>query len=242
MGMRIPFDSVYSNKKYQGNKVSPSLKKTNSKYEFTSSFKHLKWQTFWLQYILTAYTEKTSIPFPFKLNEIWSWWQFSFRFWTKWISIWFRKSNGKPSPRSYPIQFERKWNHSFLSVHFSLRYILTAYNNKHLGNKRHFHVFTLRAKLRRGFMARLGGHDFKFLSNEMEMKKYQFTGIPSFRNSTLSTKHKQVGCSYSKGKLSVRSNWQFSFWIWTPTYLCLVDRIEFLSAGMPVKWHFFFSL
>ena len=27
-----------------------------------------------------AYTEKTSIPFPFKLNGIWSWWQFSFEF------------------------------------------------------------------------------------------------------------------------------------------------------------------
>ena len=26
------------------------------------------------------------------------------------------KSKGKPSPQSYPIQFERKWNASFLSV------------------------------------------------------------------------------------------------------------------------------
>ena len=26
------------------------------------------------------------------------------------------KSKGKLSPRSYPIQFERKWNTSFLSV------------------------------------------------------------------------------------------------------------------------------
>ena len=34
------------------------------------------------------YTDKTSIPFPFTLNGIWSWWQFSFQFWTKWISIW----------------------------------------------------------------------------------------------------------------------------------------------------------
>ena len=33
---------------------------------------------------------KTIFPFPFKLNGIWSWWQFSFRFWTKWISIWFK--------------------------------------------------------------------------------------------------------------------------------------------------------
>ena len=26
------------------------------------------------------YTEKTMFPFPFKFNEIWSWWQFSFQF------------------------------------------------------------------------------------------------------------------------------------------------------------------
>ena len=26
------------------------------------------------------------------------------------------KSKGKLSPRTYPIQFERKWKHSFLSV------------------------------------------------------------------------------------------------------------------------------
>ena len=37
-----------------------------------------------------AYTEKTIFPFPFTLNGIWSWWQFSFRFWTKWKSIWFK--------------------------------------------------------------------------------------------------------------------------------------------------------
>ena len=36
-----------------------------------------------------CYTEKTSIPFPFKLNGILSCWQFSFRFWTKYNSIWF---------------------------------------------------------------------------------------------------------------------------------------------------------
>ena len=52
----------------------------------------------------------------FTLNGIWSWWQFSFRFWTKWNNICFRKSNGKLSPRSYPIQFERKWKYSFLGV------------------------------------------------------------------------------------------------------------------------------
>jgi len=64
---------------------------------------------------LKLYTEKTRFAFPFKLNGIWSWGQFSFRFWTKWISIWFRKSKGKLSPRWYPIQFERKCKSSFLS-------------------------------------------------------------------------------------------------------------------------------
>ena len=37
-----------------------------------------------------AYTEKTTFPFPFKSNWIWLWWQFSFRFWTKYNSIWFK--------------------------------------------------------------------------------------------------------------------------------------------------------
>ena len=32
---------------------------------------------------------------------MWSWWQFSFRFWTKLNSIWLIKSNGKLSPRSH---------------------------------------------------------------------------------------------------------------------------------------------
>ena len=31
-----------------------------------------------------------AISFPFALNGIWSWWQFSFRFRFKWISIWFK--------------------------------------------------------------------------------------------------------------------------------------------------------
>ena len=73
-------------------------------------------------------TGKTILPFPFKLNGIWSWWQFSCRFseqngilfgsifWTKWNSIWFTKSEGKLSPRLYPIHFERKWKSSFLSA------------------------------------------------------------------------------------------------------------------------------
>ena len=62
-----------------------------------------------------SYTDKTSTPFPFILNTICSWWQFSFRFWTKWKSIRF-KIERKLSPRAYPIQYERKWNTSFFSV------------------------------------------------------------------------------------------------------------------------------
>ena len=60
--------------------------------------------------------EKTTFPFPFKSNGIWLWWQFFFQFWTKWNSIWFRKSKGKPSPQAFPIQWERKWECSFLSA------------------------------------------------------------------------------------------------------------------------------
>ena len=32
------------------------------------------------------------------------------------------KSKGKLSPRSYPIQFERKWKYSFLSVFHAVRW------------------------------------------------------------------------------------------------------------------------
>ena len=37
-----------------------------------------------------SYTEKTIFLFPFTLNGIWSWWQFPFRCWTKWNSIWLK--------------------------------------------------------------------------------------------------------------------------------------------------------
>ena len=50
------------------------------------------------------HTEKTSIPFPFKLN-----------FETSGIPFG-SKSKRKLSLRSYPIQFERRWNDSFLGV------------------------------------------------------------------------------------------------------------------------------
>ena len=42
------------------------------------------------QECIWSHTEKTIFPFPFTSNGMWSWWQFSFRFWTKWNSIWFR--------------------------------------------------------------------------------------------------------------------------------------------------------
>ena len=64
-------------------------------------------------------TDKTIFTFPFNLNGIWSWWQFSFRFRTKLNSIWFKKSKRKLSPRSYPIQLERKWKYIFLADHGS---------------------------------------------------------------------------------------------------------------------------
>ena len=42
------------------------------------------------------------------------------------------KSNVKLSPRSYPIQCERKWKYSFLSV-LGAKYLLeTTYGNKQL--------------------------------------------------------------------------------------------------------------
>ena len=55
-----------------------------------------------------TYTQKTIVPFPFTLNGILSCWQISFQFWTKRIPFG-SKSKGKLSPRSYPIQLERKW-------------------------------------------------------------------------------------------------------------------------------------
>ena len=65
---------------------------------------------------IRAYTEKTMFPFPLKLNGLWSWCQFSFLF-SELNGIQFcLKLKGKLWPRSYPIQCERKWEHSFLSV------------------------------------------------------------------------------------------------------------------------------
>ena len=65
--------------------------------------------------IAPGHTEKTRIPFPFKLNGIWSWWHFPFDFEPN-GSPFCSKSKGKLSPQSYPIQCERNWKYSFLSV------------------------------------------------------------------------------------------------------------------------------
>ena len=72
--------------------------------------------------IKIEYSEKTIFLFPFKLNGIRSWWQCSFRFEPNRIPFG-SKSKGKPSPRSYPIQCERKWEYSFLSVEWKICYI-----------------------------------------------------------------------------------------------------------------------
>ena len=40
--------------------------------------------------VCTPALKKTSIPFLFRSNGIWSRWQFSFRFWTTWNSILFK--------------------------------------------------------------------------------------------------------------------------------------------------------
>ena len=57
-----------------------------------------------------GYDRGDSFPFNFESNGI------SFGF----------KSKGKLSPRSYPIQCERKWKYSFLSVTYQL-YALDSY-------------------------------------------------------------------------------------------------------------------
>ena len=71
-------------------------------WEYTDSWEH---------------TEKTSIPFSFILNGIWSWFDsFLFQFSEANGILFGSKSKRKLSPRPYPIQCERKWNNSFISV------------------------------------------------------------------------------------------------------------------------------
>jgi len=63
-----------------------------------------------------AYTEKTMFPVSFALNGIWPHGDsFPFDFEPNGLPFG-SKSKGKLSPWSYPIQCERKWKYSFLSV------------------------------------------------------------------------------------------------------------------------------
>ena len=79
-------------------------------------------KTFWFEYIQvfiiflktdTLRIEKTIFPFPFKLNGIWSWWQFSFRFWTKWNSIWFKIERKKTIPTIISHSMWKEIEHEF---------------------------------------------------------------------------------------------------------------------------------
>ena len=91
------------------------------------SGRHSEWGTEWPQSECqpTPCTEKTIFPFPFTLNGIW--------FRTKWNSIWF-KIESKLSPRSYPIQWESKYKHSFLCVAIRLWSFMFLRCNKFLYN------------------------------------------------------------------------------------------------------------
>ena len=57
-----------------------------------------------------GYDRGDNFPFDFEPNEI----PFG------------SKSKGKLPPRSYPIQYERKWQHSFLSVHYATHVFISV--------------------------------------------------------------------------------------------------------------------
>jgi len=61
--------------------------------------------TYQLSWPFDIYSEKKN---PFKLNILWSCWQFSIRFRPKWNSIWLKIERKTVTTRSYSIQFERK--------------------------------------------------------------------------------------------------------------------------------------
>ena len=48
-----------------------------------TAINYLEISTIYRHHSHVAHTDKTIFAFPFKLNWIWSSWQFSFRFWTK---------------------------------------------------------------------------------------------------------------------------------------------------------------
>ena len=62
-------------------------------------------------------TEKTIFPFPFKLKGYDRVDCFPSDFEPNGIPFGSENRNVKLSPRSYPIQCERKWKYSFLSAH-----------------------------------------------------------------------------------------------------------------------------
>ena len=66
-----------------------------------------------------GYDHGESFPFDFELNEI----PFG------------SKSKGKLSPRSYPIQFQRKWKYNFPSVFERLRYLNSKKRTKIIKKK-----------------------------------------------------------------------------------------------------------
>ena len=73
-------------------------------FENNHSKQRIKWKLI-NAFICTIHTEKTRFTFIFKLNGIWSWWEFSFQIWIPFGP----KSIGKLSPRSYPIVNHVNW-------------------------------------------------------------------------------------------------------------------------------------
>ena len=61
----------------------------------------------------SKHTDKTMFPFSFTLNEIWSWWQFSFRFLTKWNSIWFKIKKENCHHNNIPFDLKGNGNTVF---------------------------------------------------------------------------------------------------------------------------------
>ena len=57
---------------------------------FSENFSQLKPSLLGTHDFPMTFTKKIMFLSAFTLNGIWSWWQFSFRFWTKWNSIWFK--------------------------------------------------------------------------------------------------------------------------------------------------------
>ena len=63
------------------------------------AYSHLSlqfWRSVTLLFLSVCHFNASTVRFrilsesPIKLNNIWSWWQFSFLFWAEWNSIWFK--------------------------------------------------------------------------------------------------------------------------------------------------------